>query len=71
MQLRITIDLDNAAFEDEGVAEVERILDSVASRIPDPLRETDGACSLHDLNGNWCGQFCIQNKNGPDAGVDS
>lgn len=70
VQLRITIDLDDELFQscDGGVSEVERLLDSVSSRIPDPLRETDGAYSLHDMNGNWCGEFCIQTKNSPNAG---
>lgn len=55
MKLAITIDLDNAAFEDGGAEEVARILASVAERIPDPLSSTDGALNLHDANGNHCG----------------
>lgn len=55
MKLTITIDLDNAAFEDGGAEEVARILASVAERIPDPLRSTDGPLNLHDANGNHCG----------------
>lgn len=55
MKLTITIDLDNAAFEDGGAEEVGRILADVASRIPDPLDQTGGALSLHDINGNHCG----------------
>lgn len=55
MKLRIEIDLDNAAFMEGGPAEVERILIDVASRIPDPLDQTGGELSLHDLNGNYCG----------------
>lgn len=55
MQLRITMDLDNAAFADGGAEEVGRILADVASRIPDPLDQTGGSLSLHDLNGNHCG----------------
>ena len=55
MKLVIKIDLDNAAFEDDGVAEVTRILESVASRLPDPLMDTNGALNLHDVNGNHVG----------------
>lgn len=55
MKLVIKIDLDSAAFEDDGVAEVTRLLESVASRIPDPLRDTNGALNLHDINGNHVG----------------
>lgn len=55
MKLRIEIELDNAAFEDGGPGEVERILLDIASRLPDPLDETNGKLVLHDINGNWCG----------------
>lgn len=65
MRLTITIDLDNAAFEEGGAEEVARILASVAERIPDPLDQTGGDLSLHDANGNWCGAAWI------DEGGDS
>lgn len=55
MKLVIEMSLDNAAFEDGGAEEVARILASIASRIPDPLSETNGALSLHDANGNRVG----------------
>lgn len=55
MVLHIRIELDNAAFQEGGADEVARILESVASRIPDPLDQTGGALSLHDANGNYCG----------------
>jgi hypothetical protein len=55
MKLTIEIDLDNAAFEDEGVDEIDRILGDIASRLPMPLRSTDGKLNLHDLNGHHCG----------------
>jgi hypothetical protein len=57
--LNVRIELDNAAFEDGGAEEVARILASVGERIPDPLQETNGAMSLHDANGNWCGEAKI------------
>lgn len=55
MELTIKITLDNAAFEDGGAEEVGRILADVTSRIPDPLRSTNGQLMLHDANGNYCG----------------
>lgn len=55
MKLTITVELDNAAFEDGGAEEVGRILADVASRIPDPLDQTGGQLMLHDANGNYCG----------------
>ncbi len=55
MQLRITINLDNAAFKGGGVEEVERLLADIATRIPDPLDQTGGALNLTDCNGNHVG----------------
>lgn len=55
MKLIIEMSLDNAAFEEAGAEEVRRILDSVASRIPDPLDQTGSPLSLHDANGNHVG----------------
>jgi len=54
MQLKILMDLDNAAFSEGGVEEVGRILASVAERIPEPL-DLSERLSLHDANGNYCG----------------
>lgn len=59
--LTIKMELDNAAFADDGTAEVERILGDVASRLPEPLDETGQDLSLHDANGNWCGFARIRN----------
>lgn len=60
MKLTIEIELDNAAFEEEGPDEVSRILANLAERLPCPLRDTDGCMSLHDLNGNWVGKARIE-----------
>lgn len=65
MTLTIKMDLDNAAFEDGGAEEVGRILASIAERIPDPLTLTNGALSLHDANGNYCGSAEITNDPEP------
>jgi len=62
MKLVITIDLDNAAFSNDGIAEIERLFASIASRLPEPLRPTDGAYSLHDANGNYCGSAEIKGE---------
>lgn len=61
MQLRIVIDLDNAAFRDEsGVCdvlteEVRRVLTDLTDRLPNPMRPTRQPMNLHDANGNQCG----------------
>lgn len=59
MTLTITIELDNAAFVDDGLDEVERILDDLVTRLPDPLSTTIGDYSLHDINGNYVGRARI------------
>jgi hypothetical protein len=60
MTLTIKIELNNAIFADAGVEEVARLLESVASRIPDPIAKTNGRYSLHEANGNYCGHFEIK-----------
>lgn len=68
MQLSITIDLDGDAFTPNGyITEVERLLASVAERLPSGLSETQGGYQLHDENGNWCGEFRIDEKPERDA----
>ena len=60
MKLVVKIELDNDAFQGPGgVDEVARLLQSVGERVPDPLRLTNGAINLHDLNGNWVGEAVI------------
>jgi hypothetical protein len=51
----LTIDTDNAAFEDHPQAEVARILHNVAERLLFPLQE--GTC--RDVNGNTVGSFAF------------
>lgn len=60
MKLTIKIELDSAAFQDDGIAEVERLFASIASRLPDPLDQTGGELNLHDANGNHCGTAEIE-----------
>lgn len=64
LRLTVKIELDNSAFEEFGVEEVTRLLESVASRIPDPLAPTNGGLSLHDANGNWVGEAVISRTRG-------
>jgi hypothetical protein len=60
MLLRIELELDNAAFEDGGTEEVERILVDLCSRLPEPLRDTNGDLVLHDINGNYAGKARVE-----------
>ena len=59
MKLVIKIDLDNDAFEECGYEEVQRILEDLCSRLPDPLRETNRDIVLHDIDGNCVGMARI------------
>lgn len=62
MKLVISMELDNAAFEQDGSAEVARILENVAGRLPEPLHQTNGTLSLHDFNGNHVGTAEISDR---------
>lgn len=56
MKLKITIDLDNAAFEPASGTEAARILRALAERLDgDNLRAKD-LRPLRDLNGNRVGE---------------
>lgn len=63
MRLNITIDMDNAAFEDPG--EVGRILKTAAKKIEvfNPLDglEDDEVFNLRDINGNTVGRVTLTN----------
>lgn len=61
MKLRIEVDLDNAAFQDDAEGEYERIFADVASRLPVPVRDTNGRLTLRDSNGNIVGHAEITN----------
>jgi len=57
MNIIITINTDNAAFEDNP-HEVSRILVKLAETLSgDPDTNMDGSITLRDANGNTCG-FC-------------
>lgn len=58
MKLVIKIDLDGAAFNEDarcGYEEVQRILEDLCSRLPEPLKDTNGSLNLHDANGEHVG----------------
>ena len=53
--LNITMNLDNAAFEDDRSAEIRRLLTWVA----DLLDHHADAGVMHDINGNDVGGFSV------------
>lgn len=62
MRFTVEIECDNAAFENEPVAEVKRLLEVVLSKM------SEGLCggSLMDVNGNWVGAFGFVSTIGGD-----
>jgi len=57
MTLTIKIDLDNAAFDDDGDVEIIRILDTLSDRLPYPLQPV--SIPLRDASGNKVGEARI------------
>ena len=56
MKLEITMNLNNAAFEDNGADEIRRILRDYSRSLSDNLQdERWGNKPLVDSNGNHCG----------------
>ena len=56
MKITITINMDNAAFEDYG--EVKRILNDMTKKMDDIVRPGDGG-RLFDINGNQVGEWDV------------
>lgn len=56
MTIRITINTDNAAFEDDRDMEVCRILQAAARKI---AVQGEYSFPLHDINGNKVGQVSV------------
>jgi hypothetical protein len=57
MKLKVEIQLDGAAFTDEGgLLEVQRILHELVDRLSSPLEATNEGINLRDYNGNLCGK---------------
>lgn len=63
MRLRIDINMENAAFDDDPAEEVRRILHEINGRLTrGEFAETiehGGKHRLLDINGNHCGRFII------------
>ena len=67
MKIRITIDCSNAAFNDEPMPEIERILRTVTRKLASQLGRDSGcicttpesADKLLDSNGNTVGSLVI------------
>ena len=63
MELRITVSMENAAFEDDRNDEIVRILRRLAMNIQEDAELTAGyAVPLRDVNGNLCGIAKIVGK---------
>ncbi len=56
MELKIIINLDNAAFEDAPIAEAARILTNFISSKLGRVIASGGIAKLMDINGNTVGQ---------------
>ena len=54
MRFTVTIECDNAAFEDDLTCEVARLLRAVARRVE---KDGENAGGLADSNGNPCGNY--------------
>lgn len=55
--IRITIDTDNAAFENDPVREIRRIFNE---SMREQIQLENGEYPLRDLNGNTCGLLSIE-----------
>lgn len=54
MQFRLTIDTDNAAFDDDPAGEISRMLHDIADIVVGPHGHTT---SILDVNGNRVGSW--------------
>ena len=57
--MTVTIDLDNAAFEDNPQEEVRRILDTIALRFYE-AKDYGKWLNAHDINGNPVAKFKVE-----------
>ncbi len=53
----LTIECDNAAFEDDAGAEVARILRDAADDLDGDMMAETGSANLRDINGNIVGRW--------------
>ena len=56
----IKINMDNAAFEDNGNLELAAILKELATFCTHDLNAVEGKRTLMDSNGNTCGTFSLK-----------
>lgn len=59
MFLTIHVDCDDAAFEDDPVAEIARVLDQVVATLRSQGTETGSTAKLLDTNGKTVGDFVL------------
>lgn len=67
MKITITINTENAAFEDDYWGELQRVLNTVPKKVIAQRERAEGfLCTalesddiLHDINGNRCGTILI------------
>jgi hypothetical protein len=60
MQLRITIDLGNDAFQSKPKREISRILEDLVRRMSFGRRALLTSINLYDINGNHCGTATLE-----------
>jgi hypothetical protein len=58
IKLTIAIDLDNSAFENDRIGELQRLFENLCERLPEE-GATSAEISLRDSNGNWVGSAQI------------
>lgn len=66
MKLRIDLDTNNAAFEDDFEGELRRILKGVAQYMA-CNRHNDDPIDLRDINGNKCGTAWLEHDLNDDT----
>lgn len=66
MQIKIWIECDNSAFDDDPIPEVKRILQTIPGKIREQLGRQECKCTtlessdvLLDINGNTVGRVCL------------
>lgn len=67
-QALITIEMDNAAFDDAPATELARILQDLAERI---VGDGIDSRTLQDINGNAVGNFYIDSEGRPPQAVNA
>lgn len=64
MRFRLTVKMDGAAFEENSLDELARILREMADLMDWGAQQTG---TVRDMNGNTCGDYCFSaDPNDPD-----